>query len=168
MRGFIRLYRSLLNWEWYKNPVTKSLFIHLLLLANYTDRPYQGIMVLRGQVLTSRETLSKELGYTPSQIRTAMNHLISTNEIAISRKWCGLLITLKNYNIYQTENSKQNIKQPSNVSQTVDKRYTNNKENKENNNNYYIEQKSKNATYDIEQVKKRNKSKKLKYEKKSG
>ena len=32
--GYIKLYRSLLDWEWYDDTVTKCLFLHLLLTVN--------------------------------------------------------------------------------------------------------------------------------------
>ena len=41
-QGFIALYRKMLDWDWYTDTNTKSLFIHLLLKANHKDVNYQG------------------------------------------------------------------------------------------------------------------------------
>ena len=49
--GYIRLYRSLLNWEWYQDRNTKAVFLHLLLTANYEPQKWQGIVVERGQIV---------------------------------------------------------------------------------------------------------------------
>ena len=47
--GFIMLPRSIINWQWYDEPNTMRIFLHLLLTANYTDRSWHGVPVLRGQ-----------------------------------------------------------------------------------------------------------------------
>ena len=36
--GFIKLYRSMLQWEWYDDVNVKVLFLHLLLKANYEEK----------------------------------------------------------------------------------------------------------------------------------
>ena len=40
--GFIKIHRSLLEWEWYQDTNTKTVFIHLLLTANYKDKNWKG------------------------------------------------------------------------------------------------------------------------------
>ena len=35
--GFIKLHRKILKWEWYDEPNTMRLFIHLLLTASIED-----------------------------------------------------------------------------------------------------------------------------------
>jgi hypothetical protein len=103
--GFIKLYRSMLEWGWYKDANTKSLFLHLLLTANHKDNPFCGKLVKRGQRVCSRATLVKETGLSDNEIRTAIKHLL-TNEITsenirINRSNCTL-ITIVNYNKYQS------------------------------------------------------------------
>ena len=41
--GFIMLPRSITNWQWYDEPNTMRIFLHLLLTANYTDRSWHGV-----------------------------------------------------------------------------------------------------------------------------
>ena len=41
--GYIQLYRSILDWEWYHDMTTKSVFLHLLLTANYEPQKWRGM-----------------------------------------------------------------------------------------------------------------------------
>ena len=38
--GFIKIYRQLLEWEWYTDTNTKVLFLHCLLKANFKTKKY--------------------------------------------------------------------------------------------------------------------------------
>ena len=62
--GFIKIYRQLLEWEWYTDVNTKVLFLHCLLKANYKTKKYQKNTVKKGSFVTSLESLSKETGLT--------------------------------------------------------------------------------------------------------
>lgn len=108
-KGWITLHRSILEWEWYDDVNTKSLFIHLLLVANHCDKEWKGILIKRGQVLTGRLSLAKTLGLSEQQIRTSITHLISTNEITKSSTAKYTVITIVNYDKYQ---NKQPTEQP--------------------------------------------------------
>ena len=79
--NWIKLFSKFINWEWYKDQNTKSLFIHCLLKANWKDGKFEGIVVPRGSFVTGRKKLAQELGMTEQEIRTAIKHLILTNEI---------------------------------------------------------------------------------------
>ncbi len=74
-QGYIKLYRSLINWEWYTDSNTKSVFIHCLLKANYEDKKWQGIHIERGSFVTSIRTLAQELKLTNQNVRTSINKL---------------------------------------------------------------------------------------------
>lgn len=106
--GYIKLHRKITRWEWYDDPETFRVFIHLLLMANYEDKRWHGILVRRGQLLTSRKTLAKETHLSEQKIRTALNHLKSTNEITIqsTNKWS--LITVEKYSDYQVIHNETN------------------------------------------------------------
>ena len=101
---WIKLHKKFLDWKWYKNKNTKILFIHCLLKANWKDGFYQDVEVKRGSFVTGRKQLSKELGLTEQEIRTAINHLKSTNEITINSTNNFSIISINNYDKYQSIN----------------------------------------------------------------
>ena len=75
MSDYIKLYRSLLDWEWYKNINTKVLFIHLLLKANWKDARFEGQVIPRGSFVSSIAKLSEETDLTIREVRTEISHL---------------------------------------------------------------------------------------------
>lgn len=108
MEGFIKLHRKIQNWEWSKNPNTWGLFIHLIVLANWQDKQWQGVTVKRGQLATSRRSLSEKTGLSEQQIRTALANLSRTHDITIESTSKHSLITITNYNSYQEWQSDSN------------------------------------------------------------
>ena len=99
--GFIKLYRSMLKWEWYQDQNTKSVFIHLLLNANWEDSRYRGHEVPKGSLVCGRKKLAKDLGLSEQEIRTSLNHLKSTNEITIQSTNRFSIITIVNWEKFQ-------------------------------------------------------------------
>lgn len=114
--GYIALYRSLLDWEWYNDIPTRCLFIHLLLTVNYADAKMRGRTIKRGQRLTSIQELSNETRLTFRQTRTALDHLKLTNEVTSVSSSQGTVITVKNYTMYQKAANEKAINR-----QTTDK-----------------------------------------------
>lgn len=146
-KSFIKLHRKMLKWEWYNDINTKVLFIHLLLIANWEDKKWEGNLIKRGQVVTGRKKLSKETGLTEQQIRTSINKLISTNEITTETTNKYTVVTIVKYEDYQQTRekitneitNKSTFEQPTNNQQvTTTKEYKEIKEYKENNNNTTI------------------------------
>lgn len=103
---FIKLYRSLLNWRWYKDGNTVRVFIHLLMKANITAADFEEITIQRGEVVTSYNSLAGELGLSTKNIRTALKHLKSTGEVASRSTSKFTIITINNYEKYQGVASK--------------------------------------------------------------
>lgn len=99
--GFVRIYRSMLKWEWYDDANTMRVFFHLILTANYGPQKWHGIAVERGQRIYSSQRLAKELHLSRQEIRTAIKHLISTGEITNLSTPEYSIITIKNYELYQ-------------------------------------------------------------------
>ena len=112
--GFILLFRQITEWEWYQNPNTFRLFVHCLLMANYTDGRFEGKEIKRGQFVTSLPSLSKQTKLSIQQVRTALDHLKSTGEITdrIFPKY--RVITVVKYNDYQDDNRQNNSQSTAN------------------------------------------------------
>lgn len=102
MEGWISLYKKFVNWEWYQDTNVKSVFIHLLLLASYEDKKWQGRVVKRGQVIISSGNLASDLKLTRQQVRTALKKLQSTDEISVESTNKYLVITIEKYSDYQS------------------------------------------------------------------
>ena len=82
MIGWIKLHRSLLEWEWYDDKNALTLLIHLLVTVNYEDKKWKGISVQSGSRITSWDSLKMELkSMSKQQIRTAMYKLENSGEI---------------------------------------------------------------------------------------
>ena len=114
MSGWIKIHRSILEWEWYDDANTCRLFFHLLIIANHKEKSYRGKKVPRGSLLTGRSVLAKQLGLSEQQVRTSLNKLKSTNEITIESTKAGSLVTLMKYSDYQTMDNL-----PTNVSTNI-------------------------------------------------
>lgn len=103
--GFILLHRDILNWRWFKNANTFRVFIYLLLQANYEPHDFETMTIGRGQLVTSYPKISDVLGITEAQARTAVKHLKATGEITVKQTPKFSVVTVNNYDLYQSFNS---------------------------------------------------------------
>lgn len=103
LEGYVRLFRSINEWQWYDDPNTKSLFLHLIVNANYKPGYFKGIPIERGQILVGRIELSKILGISEQEVRTSIKRLKSTNDITTKSTNKGTLISVVNYEKYQVD-----------------------------------------------------------------
>lgn len=147
--GFISLWRSILDWEWYDDIPTTRLYIHLLLTANYEDKEWHGIIVKRGSRVSSLEVLSNETNLTIQQLRTALKHLEKTGELTRLKYAKFTVFALNNYCKYQdvtgkstgyqqTSNNQTNTQSTEYQQASNNNGIKNNKYNKEINNNTSI------------------------------
>ena len=120
---FIKLSRKIQSWRWYQDANTMRVFIHILLNANVYDHDFEDITVKRGQWVTSVNKISEQLNISTRSIRTALNHLKSTNEVTIKTTPKYSIITVQNYNQYQKV-----TKYPTINRQTADKQVTNDRQ----------------------------------------
>ena len=112
-KEFIKVYRKFMEWEWYTDVNTKTLFLHCLLRANWKAGSRKGINYLPGEFITSLPSLAEESGLSIQQVRTSLNKLISTGEITskstdsvTGRKLTkNRIITVNNWDEYQSDNS---------------------------------------------------------------
>lgn len=104
-KGYIRLFRQFIDWEWYDDANTMRLFVHCLLLANYTDKKWRGKTIKRGQFITSQPKLAQGLKLSIKQIRGSLTKLKTTGEVAVQTTPEYSIITIKNYDLFQNEGS---------------------------------------------------------------
>ena len=131
--GFILLYRQITEWEWYQNPNTFRVFLHCLLMANFTDGRFEGKEIKRGQLVTSLPSLADQTKLSIRQVRVALDHLIMTGELTNKSYSKFRVVTVVNYDKYQNNDrqidSQVTDKGQTNDSQVTDKRQQYKKEN---------------------------------------
>ena len=166
---FITLDRNILRWRWYKNSNVFRVFLHLLLGATVKDHDFETITLKRGQLLTTHNTLARQLLLTENQVRGALKKLKTTGEIT-GPKWSKYqLITVVNYDYYQsrtpgytTEESQTINRQTTEESQIKHRRLTDgsqhnnnynnyNKYNKYNKNNAYAQERTHEGSFDADE-----------------
>lgn len=153
--GYIKLFRSLTSWRWYKDGNTMRVFLHLLLNANITDADFETETIKRGELVTSIKKLSAELTLSPQAIRTAINHLILTSEITKRTTSKFTIITIKNYDKFQGLTSPSTSEQQASNKQVTSEQqqYKKNKKKKKNKNIYTRGRaRESKASYDIEEL----------------
>jgi hypothetical protein len=111
-RGYIKLWRKAVDWEWYRSSETFHLFCHLILHANHKPSRFMGEEIRRGQIVVGRRRLSEETGISEQSIRTSIERLKSTNEITSKSTNKFTIITLCNYESYQDMNTEINQQNP--------------------------------------------------------
>ena len=147
MKGWIKMFRQITDWELYKDINSKVLFIHLLLTAAYTDyTTSDGFVVHTGCCFTSIRQLADETGLSIRQVRTALDRLEATHSLTQQTTHRGTLIKLEKWAFFQGEREKATQQT---TQQTT---HYNNKNNKKNNNNIYVmPKKKKNSFLNYEQ-----------------
>lgn len=148
-QSYIKLFRKMLDWEWWDDRNVRDLFFTMLLMANWKEKQWKGISIERGSFFTSLEHLSQKSGLSVRQVRTALNKLKSTGEVTSKTTNCGTLVTIANWGVYQGGSEKATSDMTSELTaerQTDDKRMTSERQQLKNNKNI---KKGKNDKKDI-------------------
>lgn len=139
MKGdYIKINRSLLDWDWYGDINTRRLFVHMLLRANWKDGNFRGEEIKRGSFVSSLSKLSDETNLSVREVRTAINHLEKTGEVTINRHSKYSVFTVNNYCAYQQSDT-QADKQVTGNRQASDKQATTIEERKKERRKEYID-----------------------------
>ena len=107
-QGWIKLHRSLKEKAFIKDPEKLALWIHLLMMANHTEREemFAGkpVKCKPGQFTTGRKQLAESTGIDESKIYRILKYF-KENEQQIEQQTCNKnsLITIKNWGFYQLE-----------------------------------------------------------------
>lgn len=137
MKGWVKIHRKLLEWEWYGEHNTLILFIHLLLKANHKPKKHKGILIETGQIMTGLSSLSEQTGITIQKTRTALKNLKSTREITIKTSSKGTVIQIVKYEDYQIATSEITNEQQTNNKPTTTNKNVKNEKNKYTYNEFY-------------------------------
>lgn len=136
--GFVKLWRSSLDTDIWKNVKAWRVFEWCLLNAKYKEESDvlgdQAIVLQPGQLVATNSTIAKECGLSLRNVRTAMSLLGHESVMKLTCKTTnkGTVITVCNWATYQSEENQNDTptdKQTTNKRQTNDTPY--NKEKKE-------------------------------------
>lgn len=123
--GWIKIYRSLLYWEWADVPEMVALWVRLIIRATHEDSQWHGVTISRGQLVTTTAKLAAESGLSPQQVRTCLDRLKASNQINTQTTNKYTIITICKYEAYQET---ETTEQQTNGKQTTRKQQTNNKQ----------------------------------------
>ena len=124
LNGFVKLHRKMIEWGWYSDSVVKDVFLHILIVATFKPTQYRGYDLVPGQAIIGLSKLSKELGFSIQQVRTALKKLESTGEISLFPTNKFTIATVENWTFYQCDDDDDN-KPATNQQQTDNKPATN-------------------------------------------
>lgn len=108
--GYVRVYRSIADWEWYHDDRCVRLFLHLLIKSNWSEGTWKGKPIVPGQIITSSVKLGEQLGWNRSAVVRTLDKLKSTGELDIQTNNHWSLVTLANWDKYQGEGAEVDSK----------------------------------------------------------
>ena len=123
MTGWIKIYRSLLYWEWSDVPEMFALWVRIIIKATHEDTEWHGITIKRGQFVTTLAKLAAESGMTLQQVRTCIDRLKASNQITTQTTNKYTIVNVCKYEDYQDT---ADTEQQTNGKQTTHKQQTNN------------------------------------------
>ena len=131
--GFIKLYRKIIDWEWFDKSEMVHIFIFLLVKANHKDTLWRGIDVKRGQLITSIDSIKLSTNLSVQTIRTCLSRLEKSGEINKQTTNKHTVITVCKYDSYHSSGvsdfkAESQYQQTTNKQLTTDKNVKNNKE----------------------------------------
>lgn len=108
--GFVKVHRSILDWEWYQDDRCVRLFLHILLKARYYEGRWQGGPLVPGQLPTSTVKLAGELGWSRSAVTRTLDKLKVSGEVNTSTNSKWTLVTVVNWAKWQDDDGKPDSK----------------------------------------------------------
>lgn len=101
--GWFKMYRTIIDWEWFKEHDMTCFFIYCLCKANLSDKYWRGTLVKKGQAVISRPTTCNDLGIKDRRYRTILNRLIKSGEILTQTCEKHTIVTIVNWERYQAD-----------------------------------------------------------------
>ena len=133
--GFVKLPRTILEWEWYDHPDVFRIYIHLLVKVNYAPARWRGMDILEGEHITSTAKLSEELNMSEFKVRESLSKLEKTGFLkkTTTNKFTKLKLLQYGADLNNTDvKLKQNAVQTTSKVQPNQNQTTIKKNNKEN------------------------------------
>ena len=132
--GWIKIHRSLLNWEWWDDPVMVKAFLCMLFLCSTQVRRHHGRELAPGQFVTSRQMLAAFIGISEQQVRTVIRRMRQTGEIIVESTKQQTLISIVHWDEYQNRQVPDKpidgieFRQPASNQQTTNEQPTSNQQ----------------------------------------
>lgn len=106
-RGFIKIWRKMLDNPIANKPNYMALWVWLLTLANHKDNKFmwngEMIIIKEGQLLTGRKELAEKSGIPSSTIERILNFLENEHQIEQQKTNKFRIITILNWGNYQNQ-----------------------------------------------------------------
>lgn len=94
--GWIKLHRSLTQWEWWDDQNTTRLWLTILLHVSHEPKRWRGIELKAGEMVTSYRKLARLSGLSERSVRTALANIVSTHEVTCtSTHKCTIIKVVK-------------------------------------------------------------------------
>lgn len=100
---YIVLTEEFLDWKWFNNAKTLSVFLFLLLHANTKAQYCRKDRIKRGSLTATNELIAESCGITVQNVRTALANLEQTGDIRRERRNRYQIITIVNYERYKDD-----------------------------------------------------------------
>ena len=98
--SWIKLFRNVTDWRYYDDDFMFRFYLTLVLDANEEDKKWHGIIIKRGQLVTSLSHLAMQFNKSMRQIRTALKKL-NGQEIIVNSTTKFTMITIVDYDNLQ-------------------------------------------------------------------
>ena len=107
--GYIKLDRKIQEWEWFGDASMLALWVHLLLLANWSEKEWRGEVIQRGSLVTSVSKLAFETGLSRSQVIYCLSKLKASGEIITESTNQHTRIRIVKYDMYQGDSEQAQV-----------------------------------------------------------
>jgi hypothetical protein len=98
--SWIKLFNNVTDWRYYDDDFMFRFYLTLVLDANEEDKKWHGIIIKRGQLVTSLSHLAMQFNKSMRQIRTALKKL-NGQEIIVNSTTKFTMITIVDYDNLQ-------------------------------------------------------------------
>lgn len=140
--GYIKLHRGIKDWEWSDDPNVMTLWVHILIRANYKDGRYRGHNIPKGSLVYGHRAFADHTGLSIRQVRTAFLKLKKSKNLTSRVTSKFSIVTVCDWDFYQCDEGEM-TSNTSGKRQASDKQVTPSKEGKKGRREEYKEKNTK-------------------------